>query len=102
MLKGAMAIFVAALVAAMIIGCSKAKTHVEKVQNLQKKACACADKACAEDALKDFQALYQDMKKSDASGNKEELKQIHDASKATTQCLVKQGITADQIRTIFK
>lgn len=102
MFKGSMAIIVAVLVIAMVSGCSKAKTHVQKIQDLQKTACACADKACAEASLKDFQAIYQDMKKSNASGTEAELKQIHDASKATTECLVKKGITADQIKSIFQ
>ena len=102
MLKGAMAIIVAAVVVTMVFGCSKAKSHVQKIQDLQKKACACTDKACAEAALKDFAVIYEGMKKSNASGTEAELKQIHDASKATTECIVKQGVTADQIKDIFK
>lgn len=73
---------------------------VGKIEALQTKACACTNKSCAANALKDFRTLFLEVK--DLRVGKSDYNRIKKASAGITKCLLKNGISPQQVMKVIR
>lgn len=92
MLKIASIIVVIGFVMTAVFGC-KGKSYVTQLADLEKKACACADKNCADAAFKDFMAIVADMKKTEAKVTNEDGQKLGTSTANIVKCLMAKGIS---------
>jgi hypothetical protein len=86
----------------LTLACGKKSTiYVKRTLDIEKKACACADNPCARLALKDYQALFEELKQNRATGTTGELRQINESAKKIQECLKKNKITEKEINDII-
>jgi hypothetical protein len=69
---------------------------VKQLERLAKAACACKVKSCAEAGLATLSELYHTYK--DAMAEEKALKKVEKASAKTARCLVKKGVTQEQLK----
>jgi hypothetical protein len=93
MLKSITAILVVGFVMVMASGCKKGGSYVEKLADIEKKACACADKNCADQEFKAFMAIVEDMKKTSAKVSNEDGQKLGMSTANIVKCLIGKGIS---------
>jgi len=81
-------------------GLNKVESVVKQYEDLQKKACACTDVACARSALEEFKNLS--IKYKDLRANQDQLNRVTEASKNFTICIMKRGVTIKEIMDLQK
>jgi len=92
-LKNLMIIVVVGVVMAMASGCKKTNKYVGQLADIEKKACACADKSCADAAFKDFIAVVGDMKKTQEKVNNDDGQKLGIHTANIFKCIVKNGVS---------
>jgi len=68
---------------------------VKQLAHLAKTACACKVKSCTEAGLATLSSLYKTFK--DAEAGEKDLKKIEKSAGKVAKCLVKRGVTAEQL-----
>lgn len=97
-LKAVTTLVVAGFVMILSVGCKKTGTYVDKLAELEKKACACADKGCAEQEFKHFIAIVDEMKKTNAKVTDEEGRKLGMSTANIVKCLMSKGISPVDIQ----
>ena len=92
MLKNVTIIMVVGFVMAMAFGCKKDK-YVNQLADIEKKACVCADKNCAEAAFKDFMAVVADMKKTEAKVSNDDGQKLGTHTANIVKCIMAKGVS---------
>lgn len=82
-----------AFIIAMAYGCKKSNTYVDQLSDIEKKACACTDKNCADGALKDFMAVVADMKKTQHKVTNDDGQKLGVHTANIMKCIMKNGIS---------
>ena len=90
------AVLAALSIVAAASGC-KSKSYAVQLSDLDKKACACKDKACGESALKELKSIFEDMNKTKATGSNEELQQISQSSGNIAKCIIQSGVAPQDV-----
>ena len=98
MKKTGFAIMLCLLVAAA--GCGAGSDAVSKVAAVEKQACACTDRACADEALVEFKRVFEEVRHEKVS--KENSQKLKESAEQITRCLLKQGVPANKIREQIK
>jgi hypothetical protein len=75
-------------------GCDKGGKAAGEIEKVADKACACKDKACAQEVWKEFKTLMK--KHKDTKGDDKAIKRTEKASQKAFECLQKQGITPQE------
>jgi hypothetical protein len=83
------------VVALALLACSMGDKEEARYEAIEKKACACADKTCADSAFADFKQAFNETKTTRV--NQENSQRISKASEKTTICLIKQGVAISEI-----
>lgn len=73
-------------------------SYVKQLAVIERKACTCPDKNCAETVLKDFLAVVGDMKETNAQVSTEESKKLETSTTNIVNCLMFNGIEAITIQ----
>ena len=89
--------FVAIALMAAAFGCLKGKSYVSQMADLEKKACACADKSCAESCLRDYLGVIDDMKKTGFKMSPDEGLKLASSTRGLVRCLIEKGISPDAV-----
>ncbi len=90
-LKHATIIVVIGFVMGAAVGCKK--SYVTQLADIEKKACACADKNCSDAAFKDFLAVVEDMKKTEAKVSNEDGQKLGTSTASIVKCLMAKGVS---------
>jgi hypothetical protein len=93
MLKNVTIIMVVGFVMAMALGCKKGKSYVDQLGDIEKKACACADKNCADASFKDFMAVVADMKKTEAKVSNDDGQKLGTHTANIVKCIMAKGVS---------
>ncbi len=91
-IKTATALVVAGFVM-MAPGCKKGGSYVNKLADLEKQACACADKVCADREFKNFMAIVEEMKETKAKVSNEDGQKLGMSTANIVKCLMSKGIS---------
>ncbi len=91
MLKSATIVVLIGFVMGAAFGCKK--SYVNQLADLEKKACACADKGCADSAFKDFMTVVEDMKKTEAKVSNEDGQKLGTSTANIVKCLMAKGVS---------
>ncbi|MBN1497953.1 MAG: hypothetical protein JXA07_14365 [Spirochaetes bacterium] len=97
-LKGVAALFVVGFVMIMAPGCKKGNSYVDKLSDLEKNACACADKDCADREFKNFLAIVEDMKTTKARVSNDDGQKLGMSTANIVKCLMSKGISPVDIQ----
>lgn len=92
MVKSIAIVVVIGFVMGAALGC-KGKSYVNQLADIEKKACACADKPCAEAAFKDFMKVVEDMKKTEAKVSNEDGQKLGASTAGIVKCLMGKGVS---------
>jgi hypothetical protein len=92
LLRNAAIVVVIGFVMGAAFSC-KGKSYVSQLADLEKKACACADKTCADAAFKDFMAVVEDMKKTEAKVSNEDGQKLGTSTASIVKCLMAKGVS---------
>lgn len=92
-LQGVTAMAAVGIMMLAVTGCKRGTTYVDKLADLSKKACACADKNCAEVEFNNFIAIVDDMKKTNAKVTNEEGKKLGEHTAIIMRCLITKGVS---------
>lgn len=71
--------------------CNAGKEHVEAAEGMEKKMCACADKACVHGVVVEFQAWVAKNKATNAKATKDNHDKIEVAVKKMAACAQAKG-----------
>jgi hypothetical protein len=85
-------LFSIACMAALISGCVKSVSYLDRIATLEKQACACMDKACADKAFNEFLATARELKKEDVKLNDENNKKLGNHTAAIIRCVMMKGV----------
>jgi len=92
MLRNIAILIVVGFVMTIAFSC-KGKNYVKQLGDIEAKTCACADKACAEAAFKDFMAVVEDMKKTEAKVTNEDGQKLGTSTASIVKCLMAKGVS---------
>jgi hypothetical protein len=87
-----------AFIMSMTFGCKKRNKYVDQLSDIEKKACACADKTCAEAALKEFIAVVDDMKKTQIKVTNDDGQKLGSHTANIFKCIMKNGVSPATIQ----
>lgn len=94
-LRNGAAILAVIVLMALAAGCKK--NYVNQMQDLEKKACACRDKACAELALKELKVISEDMDARKTTNSNDELQNMSQSFGNITKCIIQSGIAPQDV-----
>jgi hypothetical protein len=92
-LKNVTIIMVVGFFIATAFGCKKSNKYVDQLADIEKKACACADKTCADAAFKDFMTVVADMKKTEAKVSDDDGQKLGTHTANIVKCIMKNGVS---------
>jgi hypothetical protein len=95
--------YIVCLAVLPVLSCSENNIdYIQKTRDIEIKACACKDTECAKQALRDYKALFDELKRTSATGSTKELRQMNDSAKKIQACLINNKITEQEITDLLK
>ena len=82
--------------------CNRGEKYAITMEKIAAKACVCKSKQCSKKLLKEFNSFFFEMKKKNAKANHKNTKRIEKALKKTQVCLVKNGLSINEIYNFIK
>lgn len=80
---------------AALLACSQGEDEAKALEDIQARACACADEACARGVFNDFKTTVADIK--DKRASKENYARVTAATTEATKCFMAKGIKPNEV-----
>ncbi len=88
-------IIVLAGLVGVLLACNQGEDEAKALEDIQTRACACADEACARGVFNDFKTTVSKIK--DKRASKENYARVTAATTEATKCFIQKGVKPNEV-----